>query len=58
MRGQLIPSMTKARDNIATLTPIGRENCNLNGAQTEEGFFHYLVTQPFREGISRNVGRD
>jgi hypothetical protein len=26
------------------------ENCDPDGAQTEGGVFHYLDTQPFREG--------
>jgi len=58
MRGREIPSMVKARDNIATLIPISRKNCALNGAQTKGGVFHYLDTQPFHEGISRNGQED
>ena len=47
--------MAKARDKIATLMPVGVESCDLDGAQTEGWVFHYLDTQPFREGImSRN----
>ena len=42
--------MVKARDKIATLMPVGGENCDLDGAQTEGWVFHYLDTQPFREG--------
>ena len=35
--------------------PVGVESCDLDGAQTEGWVFHYLDTQPFREGImSRN----
>ena len=34
--------------------PIGWENCDLDGVQTEGGAFHYLDTQPFHEGMSRN----
>jgi hypothetical protein len=36
---------------------VGGENCDLDGAQTEGWVFHYLDTQPFREGMSRN-GRE
>ena len=46
-RGWGIPSIAMAQDNIATLMPIGGENCDLDGAQTEGGVFHYLDTQPF-----------
>jgi len=46
--------MTKARDKIATLMPLSGENCDLDGAQTEGWVFHYLDTQPFREGMLRN----
>lgn len=52
-----IPSTAKARDKIATLVPLGGENCDLDGAQTEGWVFHYLDTQPFRQGMSRN-GRE
>ena len=34
--------------------PLGGENCDLDGAQTEGWVFHYLDTQPFREAMSRN----
>jgi len=37
--------------------PVGGENCDLDGAQTEGWVFHYLDTQPFREATSRN-GRE
>jgi len=37
--------------------PLDGENCDLDGAQTEGRVFHYLDTQPFREGMSRN-GRE
>lgn len=50
-RGRGIPSTAKARDKIATLLPTSWENCDPDGAQTEGGVFHYLDTQPFREGI-------
>ena len=49
--------MEKARDKIATLMPLGGENCNLDGAQTKGWVFHYLDTQPFHKGMSRN-GRE
>lgn len=54
-RGRVIRS--SARDKIATLVPLGGENCDLDGAQAEGWVFHYLDTQPFREGMSRN-GRE
>jgi len=37
--------------------PLGGENCDLDGAQTKGWVFHYLDTQPFHEGMSRN-GRE
>lgn len=40
MRGRGIPSTVKARDKIATLMPLGGENCDLNGAQPEGWVFH------------------
>jgi len=58
MRGWEIPWMTKVGDKISTLMPIGGESCNLDGDQTEGGVFHYLDTQPFREGMSRNGWED
>jgi len=53
-RGRGIRSTTKARDKIATLVPLSEENFDLDGAQAEGWVFHYLDTQPFHEGMSRN----
>ena len=49
--------MEKARDKISTLMLVGGENYNLNGDQIEGWVFHYLDTQPFREGMSW-IGRE